>query len=254
MGKEISFFEQASLSGRTQLANMSPGDADALFKIFYLIRNIIKHITIRNSALCIQFENKPSTLLYADLSKLIGQNVDFSFLVSNECLAKLKKIKGDGNVLIIDDYILGKYLVTNGKSLVELHKYAGPAEPPSIPDIDEREVIGAEIQTDEASLILDSLKKTRFVTLHIFGDQFGIIRGDKGEMFCLNENSFFEYEQKQPSWIFRSYAFMEVSSQFMNFRILSCNQRFWLHTSVFLGFDMIIEQFEMLDFVEGGTA
>jgi hypothetical protein len=252
MGKEIGFFEQAALSGRTLLANLTTGAADALFKILYLMGNNLKRIEIKNSELSTRLQNKPNTFQFARLEKLIGKNVNMSFLNSNECLVKLKKLKGDGNVLFLDDYAKGRYLVTNGKSQVNLTKYIGPADPPSIPDLSACQVIGTEIETDETSLIMDSLKKPRSVTLYIFGDQLGTVKGDNGELFCFNENSFFEYEQKQPSWIFRSYAFMEISGPFMKFRILNCEARFWLHTTVDLGFDMTIEQFEILDYVEGG--
>jgi hypothetical protein len=252
MGREIGFFEQASLSGRTLIANLSPGAADAIFKILYLIGNILKNVTIRNSELSIRLENKPNTFLYANLEKLLGKNVNLSFLTSNESLSKLTKIKGNGNVLILEDVYQGRYMVTNGKVHVNLTKYTGPSNEPSLPDASDCKVIGAVIETDEASLILDSLKKPRFVTFYIFGDQLGIVNGDNGEIFCFNENSFFEYAQREPSWTFRAYAFMEIPSPFMRFRILRCDAKFWLHTSAIFGFDMIIEQFEILDFVEGG--
>lgn len=261
MGKEIGFFEQAALSGRTLLANLTTGAADALFKILYLMGNNLKRIEIKNSELSIRLENKPNTFIYANLQKLLGKNVNLHFLNSDECLSKLRKIKGNGNVLILDDISQGIYLVTNGKSQVSLTKYTGPSNEPSLPDASDCKVIGAVIETDEASLILDSLKKPRFVTLYIFGDQLGIVNGDNGEIFCFNENSFFEYAQREPSWTFRAYAFMEIPSPFMRFRILRCDAKFWLHTSAIFGFDMIIEQFEIiieqfeiLDFVEGGTA
>ena len=45
---------------------------------------------------------------------------------------------------------------------------------------------------------------------------------------------------------------MAIVSPFMSFRIVKCDARFWLHTIVNMGFDMIIEQFEILDYVEGG--
>ena len=254
MGKEIGFFEQASLSGRTLIANLATGAADALFKILYLIGNIAKHITIRNSKLSIRLENKPNTFVYANLEKLIGKNVNLSFLTSNDSLSKLRKIKGSGNVLILEDAYQGRYMVTNGKVHVNLTKYIGLSNQPSLPDTSDCKVMTAVIETDEPSLILDSLKKSRFVTVHVFGDQLGIVKGDDGAAFCFNENSFFEYEQKEASMIFRSYAFMAIVGPFMRFGILRCGRTFWLHTSAILGFDMIIEQFEILDFVEGGTA
>ena len=202
MGREISFFEQTSLSGRTQLANLLSGDSDALFKILYIIRNNVNHIEIRDSELSTRLENNPNTLIYANLEKLFRENVNMSFLSSNESLSKLRKIKGNGNVLILDDISQGRYLATNGKSQVYLTKYTGHADLPSIPDLSTCQVIAAEIETDEASLILDSLKKPRFVTLYIFGDQLGIVNGDNGEIFCFNENSFFEYEQKRTFYDF----------------------------------------------------
>ena len=253
MGKEIDFFKQASQPQNEVLAELSPGNSDAFFKMIFILANVIDYIKIQGSKLYQRMKNLPNVLFYADFTPLVGKNVNLHFQASKMDLSKLRKMSGNKEFLILDDQIQQGYVVTNGNTQVLLTKHFGSSDAPSFPEINTAKVIGAEITTDEASVILDDLWKPRYVTLHVFDDQIGIFKGETGGISCFHENSIFEYLNTEPSWVFRSYAFIEISGQLMSFKILnSTNGQFWLHTRITMGLGMCVEQFEILDVVKGG--
>ena len=252
MGREIDFFRQASQPQNKLIAELSPGNADAFFKMIFMLVSVIDYIRIQGSKFYQRMKNLPTVLFYADFTPLVGENVNLHFQASKMDLSKLRKMRGNKQVLILDDQIQQAYVVTNGNTQVLLTKHVGPSSIPSFPEISTTKVIGKEIETDEASLILDALGKPRYVTLAVFDEQIGIVEGDNGGISCFHENSLFEYQKTEPTWIFRSYAFMKISGQLMSFEILNSNGQFWLHTKITMGLDMCVEQFEILDVVKGG--
>ena len=252
MGRELDYFRQASQPQNEVLAELSPGKADAFFKMIFILANVIDYIKIQGSKLYQRMKNLPNVLFYADFTALVGENVNLDFQTSKMDLSKLRKLRRNKHVIILDGQIQQAYVVTNGSTQVLLTKHVGPSDIPSFPEINTAKIIGVEIETDEASVILDDLGKPRYVTLHVFDDQIGIVEGDNGWISCFHENSLFEYQKTEPNWIFRSYAFMEISGQLMSFKILNSNGQFWLHTKITMGMDMCVEQFEILDIVKGG--
>ena len=235
-------------------AELPAGKGDAFFKMIFILANVIYYIKIQGSKLHQRMKNLPNVFFYADFAQLVGENVNLAFPGFEKWIYRsCEKMSGNKEVLILDDQIQQGYVVTNGNTQVLLTKHFGSSDTPSFPEINTTKVIGAEIKTDEASVILDDLGKPRYVTLHVFDDQIGIVKGDSGGISCFHENSIFEYLNTEPSWVFRSYAFMAISGQLMSFKILnSTNGQFWLHTRITMGLGMCVEQFEILDVVKGG--
>ena len=109
MGRELDYFRQASQPQNEVLAELSPGKADAFFKMIFILANVIDYIKIQGSKLYQRMKNLPNVLFYADFTALVGENVNLHFQTSKMDLSKLRKLRRNKHVIILDGQIQQAY-------------------------------------------------------------------------------------------------------------------------------------------------
>lgn len=252
MGKETPFFEQAVNNETTQIAFLSSGEADAFIKLLIKLSDFTNKIPIRNSRITIP--GYELSLIDVSLKELMKKNdVNMDFFIDESLIESLKKMKGNSEILILDDIKEPHYTLANKNTSVNLSKVFFIKEELKIRDLSENSVnyITDELVTDKGKLI-DSFKQRQatYTDIFVFGNQIGYFEWEGGQYYCPGEDSIFEYKKMSPAYIFRSYKFLPLAGELVSFRILNFKEEpdfYFLKTFLKFGFNMELAVYELLN-------
>jgi hypothetical protein len=254
MGKELPFFEQAN-NETTQIAFLSSGEADAFIKLLIKLSDFTNKIPIRNSRITIL--GNTLSLIDVSVNKLMKKdNVNMDFFIDESLIESLKKMKGNSEILILDDIKAPHYTLANKNTSVNLSKIVSIKEELVVPDLSENNVryITDDLVTDEGGLIENFKKNQTYTDIFVFGNQIGRFEWEGGKHYCPGESSMFEYRKMSPAYIFRSYKFLPLVGELVTFSILNFRERpnfYFLKTFLKFGFNMELAVYEVLNLIGG---
>lgn len=253
MTNELSFFEQASNSGREQIQSMNPGDADAFIKLLIKINPLVDIITIINSRITALIYDD-NAIIDMNIAGLIGDGINMNFVLSDSSIKDLKSLKGNLDILILDDRKTDSYMIVNGKRAVRLPKVIQIPSIATIFDCSENNtnLVGDHYETDEASIIKKFCNKSTCIMIAVFGDQIGYIERENNDRYYLGKFSMFEYETIEPSYTFKSCNFIPLVGDLVSFAIFESKNLqgiYCLRTIVNLGFKMVATFYEKITLI-----
>jgi len=252
MGKELPFYEQAANNEDTQIAFLSSGEADAFIKLLIKMSEFTNRIPIKNSEIKILGHRK--SVIHVSVKKLMKKDdVNMDFFIDESLIKSLKKMKGNSEILILDDIKKPYYTFENKNTSVNLRKAVSTQQDLDIPDISENVInyITDELATDEGRLIERFKKNQTYTDIYVFGNQIGYFEWKGGTYYCPCESSTFEYKKMSPTYIFRSYKFLPLVGELVTFRILNFREQpdfYFLKTFLKFGFNMelaVYDKFEL---------
>ncbi|MBF0205179.1 MAG: hypothetical protein HQK67_12970 [Desulfamplus sp.] len=262
MGNLDPFFQQASTPEREQIVSLKSGDADAFIKILNQISPLINTATIIDSRLTALISD--TSLIDIKFDPIFHESININMDLNNIPTEKLKIFKSNKGVLISDDVEFNAYRFENGKRVVLIPK-ANHINSDVLPDLSKENtvVIGKEFETDESSLIKPFCKKSDYEDIAVFGDQFGYVQrhipGQPEDLvnqienrYYFGEFSSYEYENRPPSYLFRSNDFLPISGSLVTLEIVELKSLpgcYCLKTKVDIGFQMSIDFYENITLV-----
>lgn len=247
MGKKLRFFYDAINSEQEAcIASLTPGQTDAFAKTVSIVSEFTDKIQIEDSRIKTSVSN--TVVTDVPLNEIIGGNVNMHFYTNKKLVNELKGIKKDSDLLILDDIIHQRYIFVNGKQAV-IGKRSVLETTPTIPDISPDNVwtISNDMDVNEGALIKHFSRKSNYIDIHIFGNQIGFFERQDGKQYHLGDFSIFEFEKMVPDYIFRSYTFLPIKSDYITFGITEFKQHPGLYcfkTTVSVGFKMVFHVYE----------
>ncbi len=247
----ISFYETASNSRKEQIASLKPEDADAFQKILKDTSQLTRRINIFDSNMVMGISD--TAVMEADLTPLLGENVNMHFNCNEDSLKSIRTMKGNEKHLILHDPEHHEFIISNGTMSVKFSEVTA-TDRPTVPDLSSTnaDAVTENLVTDESTLIKPFMKGSPYTTIYVFGNQIGIFERHDGRRYCIGKFSEFEYDNIQPDYIFRSFSFLPITGALATFGIYELKTDpiiFCLRTIITKGFRMEIKFFDRITLI-----
>lgn len=227
-------------SNQTILCKISPAKFDGLVKV---LSNLDGQsiIAIKNSMIN-QLINKGTAILIANISDLIGENIDFQILDPKKHIRLFKQLKGNNDVFIINDPDNERYIITNqdvsiflGKQIEELNDAI------STPDLSTAITIGAPItlEKNDRDVISSFMKEADYIDLLLQNDQLKGV--SLPGLAVIKFKNFIKdnIDDVSANLKLRSYAFLKVDGEQHVVNLAKTDDNYWILTQVNTGYLLI---------------
>jgi hypothetical protein len=228
---------------------MQPSKADLFIKTIRKMKLGFVHIqkSIVTEKITVKNKNYSYSIISADLSNTIGNNVNLDFKVLKNKKNVFEAIHGN-HTLLIFDHKDGGYYVTNGDSNFYLDKIDSRNGSIRIPAFDSASDMS--IQTNKASKIKRAIRSAKYVELLIYDRSIASVCLPGVANFNFEPLATSDYIENHPDLRLRAHHFLHLSAPEVRLKIGVWNQRYWLHTSIDVTDTQSISQYEMLTVVK----
>lgn len=222
--------------GQSFVCQISPVKFDSFAKILSVLdeHNII---TINNSSLN-QSINKGTATLIADISELVGKDINLHILQPKKYLRLFKQMKGNNDIFVIDDPSNERYIITNIDISLFLPKQIEKlTEESSSPDLDSAEQIGTPIviDKDERSIITSFGKEAKNIDLLIQDNQLKAVSIPELAVIKFKKHLKENIDDVNADLKLRTCAFLLVDGEEYTVYLGKLNEQNWVITYVNTG-------------------
>ena len=188
-----------------------------------------------------------TSILQIDMTKALNQDLNISFINTENEIKLLANLKNSKKIQILDDPILDFYEVTNQQFSVPLYKRYEPTTSDLTSDPSKWGMIGVPVTIKETKALRSQMEFSSlpFVSLHIFNNQLTAVQVPGYQPYLIDPAAQDECAET-PEISLKTFSFLAMPGEEITMKVRRDNTEYWLITETPIALGVTANLFEPL--------